>query len=253
MKLIVNADDFGLSKGVNLGIIEAHRNGIVTSTTLMVTMNEVEDALELAKKYPNLGIGLHLNCTLGKPLTPCFSLIKENGEFYKPKENPNQENFKEEEFYQEFLAQYELFVQLTKKKPTHIDSHLYAHQKYAKAKSAALRLAKEKEVAIRDAEVPYYEMAHFIGSFKCNEKITEQQALQIIIGTESEILKYPIVELMCHPAYLDQYLYETSSYHLGRMKELRILTSNEVKQFIEKNKIELVNFTSTRRKTPCQR
>ena len=51
MKLIVNADDFGLSKGVNLGIIEAHKNGIVTSTTLMVTMNEVEHALNLAKKY----------------------------------------------------------------------------------------------------------------------------------------------------------------------------------------------------------
>ena len=49
MRLIVNADDFGLSRGVNLGIIEAHKNGIVTSTTLMVTMNEVEHALELAK------------------------------------------------------------------------------------------------------------------------------------------------------------------------------------------------------------
>ena len=78
MKLIVNADDYGMTKGVNLGIIEAHKNGIVTSTTLMVTMPEVEHGLALSKDYPNLGIGLHLNCTLGKPLTDCKSLIKEN-------------------------------------------------------------------------------------------------------------------------------------------------------------------------------
>ena len=45
MKLIVNADDYGMTKGVNLGIIEAHKNGIVTSTTLMVTMPEVEHGL----------------------------------------------------------------------------------------------------------------------------------------------------------------------------------------------------------------
>ena len=49
MKLIVNADDYGMSRGVNLGIIEAHKNGIVTSTTLMVTMPEVEQALLLAR------------------------------------------------------------------------------------------------------------------------------------------------------------------------------------------------------------
>ena len=76
MKLIVNADDYGMTKGVNLGIIEAHKKGIVTSTTLMVTMPEVEHGLALSKDCPNLGIGLHLNCTLNKPLTDCKSLIK---------------------------------------------------------------------------------------------------------------------------------------------------------------------------------
>lgn len=247
MKLIVNADDFGLSKGVNLGIIEAHKNGIVTSTTLMVTMNEVEHGLELAKNHPNLGIGLHLNCTLGKPLTNCKSLLKENGEFYKPKEKPNHDLFDEEELYQEFLSQYELFIKKVGKKPTHIDSHLYAHQIYQKVKNAALRLAIENDIAIRDADVPNYKKAYFIGEFKCNDENDYEEAKKIIISKESEILKHEIVELMCHPAYVDKYIFDTSSYSLGRIRELEILTSKEIKDFITINNVELINFNNTRR------
>ena len=162
MRLIVNADDFGLCKGVNEGIIEAHKNGIVTSTTLMVTMSSVEHALELASNYPSLGIGLHLNCTLGKPLTNCKTLIKDNGEFYKPKEKPNQDLFDEEEIYLEFLAQYDEFVRVVKRKPTHIDSHLYSHQIYEKVKKAALRLAKEKERLIKTNKKEQHKLLLFI-------------------------------------------------------------------------------------------
>ena len=247
MKLIVNADDFGLSKGVNLGIIEAHKNGIVTSTTLMVTMNEVEHALNLAKKYSSLGIGLHLNITLGKPLTHCKSLIKENGEFYKPKENPDQDKFVEEEIYQEFLAQYDLFIKLVGRKPTHLDSHLYAHQKYELAKKVALRLSKEKDIAIREFEVPNYECVKFYGEFKCVNEKNYNKALNLIVGDDSVILKHDVLELMCHPAYLDKYILDTSSYNLGRVRELEILTSKEVKDFIQKHNIKLINFNNTRR------
>lgn len=247
MKLIVNADDYGLCKGVNLGIIEAHKNGIVTSTTLMITMNEVEHGLNLAKNYPDLGIGLHLNCTLGKPLTKCPSLVKEDGNFYKPKENPDQDKFDEEELYQEFLAQYNLFLEKVKRKPTHIDSHLYAHQKYPKAKRAANRLAVEKDIAIRDDETANYRKAYFYGEFKCNEIMSPEKAKNLIIGKNSEILKHEIVELMCHPAYLDEYICQNSSYNEGRVKELEILTSKEVIEFIKNNNIELINFKGTRR------
>ena len=247
MKLIVNADDFGLSKGVNLGIIEAHKNGIVTSTTLMVTMNEVEHALELAKDYPNLGIGLHLNLTLGKPLTNCPTLVKENGEFYKPKEKPNHELFDEEEIYQEFLAQYKRFIEIVKRKPSHIDSHLYAHQIFPKVKNVAIRLARENDIAIREFEIENYHQAHFIGTFKCVKDEDYESSKRIIIGENSEILKYDIAELMCHPAYVDNFIYTISSYSLGRIRELEILTSDEVKKFIKANNIELINFYKTRR------
>ena len=245
MKLIVNADDFGMSRGVNLGIIEAHKNGIVTSTTLMVTMPEVEQALLLARDCPNLGIGLHLNCTLGKPLTDCKSLIKDSGEFYKPRENPNQALFDEEEIYREFSAQYDLFVRQVGRKPTHLDSHLYAHQVYPKAKAAALRLANEKGIAIREFQAEGYEPTVFYGDFKYKEGETIAELMEKLVG-DTPILNSETVELMCHPAYVDNALFTMSTYTIGRIKELDILTSEEAKSFVKKNNIELINFYGTR-------
>jgi predicted glycoside hydrolase/deacetylase ChbG (UPF0249 family) len=66
--LIINADDFGFSPGVNKGIIQAHTKGVLTSATIMANMPAAEEAAELAKKTPTLGIGVHLNLTNGKPL-----------------------------------------------------------------------------------------------------------------------------------------------------------------------------------------
>ena len=67
-QLIINADDFGLCESVNKGIIEAHTKGVLTSTTIMTNMPAAEQAVELAKNLPTLGLGIHLNLTAGKPL-----------------------------------------------------------------------------------------------------------------------------------------------------------------------------------------
>ncbi|MGD0573155.1 MAG: ChbG/HpnK family deacetylase [Sedimentisphaerales bacterium] len=67
-RLIINADDFGLCESVNKGIVEAHIKGVLTSTTLMTNMPAADHAVELAKKLPALGLGVHLNLTAGKPL-----------------------------------------------------------------------------------------------------------------------------------------------------------------------------------------
>jgi chitin disaccharide deacetylase len=75
-RLIINADDFGLCESVNKGIIEAHTNGVLTSTTIMANMPAAQQAIDLAKNLPalsnvegpTLGLGVHLNLTAGKPL-----------------------------------------------------------------------------------------------------------------------------------------------------------------------------------------
>lgn len=68
--LIVNADDFGLSKGQNYGIIEACRRGVVTSTTALINGEAVEHAAQLSRELPELGVGMHFVLTLGLPLSP---------------------------------------------------------------------------------------------------------------------------------------------------------------------------------------
>ena len=60
MRLIINADDFGLSRGANYGIIDAYRNGVVRSTSIMAGMPGFDHAVELLKEYPDLGCGVHL-------------------------------------------------------------------------------------------------------------------------------------------------------------------------------------------------
>lgn len=70
IRVIINADDFGLSPCVNEGIVKAHRDGILTSATLMANTPGFEQAVGLAKDNPRLGVGLHLNIVRGFPLTP---------------------------------------------------------------------------------------------------------------------------------------------------------------------------------------
>ncbi len=69
-RLIINADDFGISEGVNRGILEAHEAGSVTSASLLVNLPAVGHALQCVTRAPRLGVGLHFNLTAGSPVTP---------------------------------------------------------------------------------------------------------------------------------------------------------------------------------------
>ena len=68
-RLIINADDFGMTEGISEGIIKAHLEGVVTSTTLMANMPAAAYAIKLAQKTPDLGVGIHLNLTTGRPIS----------------------------------------------------------------------------------------------------------------------------------------------------------------------------------------
>ena len=81
-QVIINADDFGLTNGVNYGIIDSFLYGITTSTTLLANGAAFDHAVELASDHPELEIGVHLNLTLGKPLLPDSVSISANGRFH---------------------------------------------------------------------------------------------------------------------------------------------------------------------------
>jgi len=84
-QLIVNADDFGLTEAVSSGILGAHREGIVTSTTLMANGGAFDAAVSMSRRAPRLGIGVHLNLTAGKPVSPALkipSLVDRSGRLH---------------------------------------------------------------------------------------------------------------------------------------------------------------------------
>jgi len=120
-RLIVNADDFGLTGGVSRGILTAHRRGLVTSTTMLV--NGAIDRELLAEACDvGLGLGLHVNFTLGKPLTGGRSLVGDDGRFVRdPRRAAAQADARDAA--REVDAQIDKFLSLVKRAPTHLDSH----------------------------------------------------------------------------------------------------------------------------------
>ena len=111
-KLVVNADDFGFTRDVNEGIIEAHRNGILTATTLMATGDAFDDAVRLAQENPTLDIGCHL-VLVGSPGFPesVAKLIFSLGRI---------------RIYDELSAQVRRIVDAGLR-PTHLDTHKHTH------------------------------------------------------------------------------------------------------------------------------
>lgn len=127
-RLIVNADDFGFNREITDGIVESHQHGIVTSTTLMVNMPAVEYAIEQAQHCPGMSIGLHVNLTLGRPIsdpTAVPSLLRSDGQFLDRATFFRRANFgklQALELRKEIKAQLDRMVELGLT-PTHIDSH----------------------------------------------------------------------------------------------------------------------------------
>lgn len=149
-RLIVNADDFGMSKEITDGIIKAHQDGIVTSTSLMVNMPDSERAASLVKQIPSLDVGIHLNLTDGYPILESkkvSSLVDESGRFLGkdiiiPKLRKLKINHKEIE--SEFSAQIDRMIKIGIN-PSHIDSHHHVHI-YPKSVLALKRVAKKYNI-----------------------------------------------------------------------------------------------------------
>lgn len=128
MKLILNADDFGLSPSVNKGIVECYNSGLISSTTMMMNTPYTDEAISLAKENNIKNIGIHLNLTYGKSVLPNSevpSLVDERGVFHYVCMLG---------YYTQYLdAKKELRAQIEKflasgLKPTHLDHHHYFNE-----------------------------------------------------------------------------------------------------------------------------
>ncbi|MDR6226745.1 chitin disaccharide deacetylase [Desmospora profundinema] len=247
--VIVNADDFGYSKGVNLGILESFQQGVVTSTTMMVNMPAIEHAAALAKQHPDLDVGIHLVLTCGKPVHPDVpSLVDERGMFHRNGEWSRLAT--EEDIEREWTAQIERFLSLGLK-PTHLDSHHHVHGDQ-RVLPVATELAEKWDIPMRLAmeETPASPSGkrkttdRFIYAFY-GEELTKETFIDLLDQSQ----RWEWVEIMCHPAYLDMPLLEGSSYALQRVNELSILTDPAVLEAVKRKNIQLARYRDIQTKT----
>ena len=145
-RLIVNADDIGISRRVTDAILDCHARGIVTSTTLMANMPATEYACEKAADHPGLGVGLHLNLTEGRPLSPVSDvpdLVGDDGAFRPLLEQIGQlwvGARVADQVERELTRQVERALELGIR-PTHFDSH-HGVQKRPLVRRALLRIGE---------------------------------------------------------------------------------------------------------------
>jgi len=222
--LIVNADDFGMTEGVNAGIAEAHERGIVTSATLMVRQGAAAAAAEYAAGHPGLAVGLHLD--LGQ-----WDYV--NGEWSVAYERCDQDD--PEAVEGECRAQLELFRDLLGRDPTHIDSHQHVHTSEPVA-SVAAGLAGGLEVPLRGQRIGYE--GGFYGQTGKGEPVPEAISPDGLLAI-IRALEPGWTELGCHPGIG---LVEESSYAAEREIEVRSLCDPRVRGELGRLEIELRSF-----------
>lgn len=250
-KVIINADDFGMSQGYNCGLIKAYKDGIVSSTTIMINMAAAEHAISLAKDYPELFIGLHVNFVLGKccadhNLIP--SMVDENGEFYRSGEyRSGKRTFLYKEAKIETIAQMEKFKELTGQYPEHIEGHATGNEEVERA---FLDIAKEFKihcslVYLTENELDGYIKTKSIPMSDYAKLFSKGVEVESFINNDFGILDVKdeeVLELHFHPGYIDQYVLDNSSLTFPRCKDLQTLCDPRLKEFIKVNNLELVNF-----------
>lgn len=243
-KVIFNADDFGYSKAINLGIIQAHKNGILSSATLMANMPGFEDAVKLAKENPELGVGVHLTLTCGYPvLSDVPTLCQENGKFHKLTYYEKQFDISQEELYKEWDAQIKKVIHAGID-PTHLDSHHHINR-LPPMKEVFIELARKYKLPVRnnfDVPKDIKTVNRFFLGFDLlgiDKEIWKPMTINNLI---QDCLTFGTVEVMCHPGYLDHIVLENSSMAEQRAFVLKELQVAEYRKLLNENNIEIVTY-----------
>jgi chitin disaccharide deacetylase len=220
--LIVNADDFGLSDGVNAGVVRAHRDGIVTSASLMVRNPAAARAAELAAAYPKLSIGLHLDIAEWERRDGVWRPVYLVAD-------------PDDECAVRAAAKRQLgcFRSLVGADPTHLDSHQHVHRDGA-VLSVAVTLASELGVPLR-----HRSPARYCGAFYGNDR--DGAAIPGAVGVENLLgivdgLGSGAHELCCHPAAALDF---SGAYRETRLTELRTLCDPRVRAGLAERGVRL--------------
>ncbi len=252
--LIINADDFGFTRDVNAGIVHAHREGVLTSTTLMANGGAFDDAVRLAHETPSLDVGCHLVLIQGRALT--------TGQAFP--ETPRdvlmgmlRGGF---DVSAEFRAQIQKLIDAGVQ-VTHLDSHKHTHIMPSVFRTV-VRLAQEFQIPY--VRLPFDRTAPYLGrlcsvldpryrkfAMRRNVRMTDHFLGYRLTGTLNEEtlqtalsgLQKGTTEFMCHPGFLDSEL-QAASTRLkdSRVRELEALVSPRIRRFIDEAGVRLATF-----------
>jgi predicted glycoside hydrolase/deacetylase ChbG (UPF0249 family) len=224
-QLIVNADDFGQSVGINLGIIEAFERGIVTSASLMVRWAAADDAARYARSHPDLSVGLHFD--LGEwayrqgQWIPLYEVVQRDDSAAVT---------------EEISRQLATFRTLMRREPTHIDSHQHVHRTQP-VRSLLLDSANRIGIPLRFCSNIHY-CGAFYGQTADGTPLWDNITAEALKGLLVDLVP-GITEIGCHPA---KELDFDTMYTTGRLRELEVLRDGRLREFLANNKIELTSF-----------
>jgi predicted glycoside hydrolase/deacetylase ChbG (UPF0249 family) len=254
-RLIINADDFGFTRDVSAGIVHAHREGVLTSTTLMANGDAFAEAVELARATPTLDVGAHLVLVHGTSLLD-GRLLPKNPRSLLAALARNQIDV-----YAELRAQIEKII-AAGLRITHLDSHKHTHI-VPRIFRVVVRLAAEFQIPyVRlplDTMLPgqklvtrfrsYYSQIaakngirmtdHFVG-FRLTGSLNEQS-----FASALQKLREGTTEFMCHPGYLGAELAKASTrLKESRVRELEALTSPQIRELLSESGVRLRPFSA---------
>lgn len=277
-KLIVNADDFGRTAGLTQGIITGHLEGIVSSTTTMVNFAPAEAGVKAsAEMAPNLGVGIHLNLTAGRPVLPPSQvpdLVRPDGFFYPIRDAiPRIEGISRDQILTELQAQVELFRSWGRD-PTHLDCHHHLLYLSPRLFEIMVQIAQQYDLPVRYpwrqggpvVNIDDLARAHRVEPARlpavisaCDEILTRSglrtpdrcilsfygqgATLENMLAVISS-LPDGVSEMMCHPGLVDTALLEESTYAAEREQELEILSHPQVRAALDSASATLVSFTA---------
>lgn len=280
-KLIINADDFGLTCGVNKGIIEGYQAKVITSVSIFPNMPGYEDAIRLLNQNPNLSVGVHLNITCGSPISSkekIHTLINKEGYFLKLPQLIKRLLLNQIDLNQiklEFKTQIGKIIS-DGILPAHIDSHQYIHV-YPDVFKIVIDLSKKYNIP--KVRYPYEKFkVRFIKQFFSKQNLTRTLLCILLkLYTSRQVLikndiivpdnflgimmdtKYPLLtfenmlrsvkeganEIVCHPGYVDDELIKLTpyiQYVYPRRNELDTILHPRIKKLIKDLDIELISY-----------
>jgi predicted glycoside hydrolase/deacetylase ChbG (UPF0249 family) len=214
--LIINGDDFGASRGINRGIIEACQCGVLTSTSLMVNGRSAEEAVALGRSVPKLSLGLH------------FDLGRDSGTHLADSRA---------RLHTELREQMRRFRELTGQLPSHLDSHHNVHLDL-RLLPEFMELAREYDLPLR-GQPPIRQFSKFYGQWRGQTHLEQVSVAALTRMLETEI-EEGVTELSCHPGYVSPK--DPTGYTLEREAELRTLCDPAIRHVLEEQSIQLISY-----------